>query len=46
MRNQLMIDGYTPILAGFQFCIRVMILENALPLEKRDNMSEQEANPM
>ena len=46
MRNQLTIDGYTPILAGFQFCIRVMILENALPLEKRDNMSEQEANPM
>src|SRR5436190_3546476 len=46
MRNQLTIDGYTPILAGCQFCIRVMILENALPLEKRDNMSEQEATPM
>ena len=37
---------YTSILAGFQFCIRVIMLEHALPSEKRDNMSEQGINPM
>jgi hypothetical protein len=31
---------YTTILAGLQFCIRVLMLEFSLPTEKRDNFNE------
>ena len=33
-------QDYTTILAGLQFCIRIIILESALPSEYRDEFSE------
>jgi len=38
---------YTTILAGLQFCIRVIILQSALPLEERTHFSQDsEMNPV
>ena len=37
---------YTPILAGLQFCIRVIGLEHALPSSRRDDMSASSIDPM
>ena len=37
---------YTPMLAGLQFCIRVMTLEDTLPSNNRDEMSSEGINPM
>jgi Orsellinic acid/F9775 biosynthesis cluster protein D len=35
-------ENYTPLLAGFQFCMRVIILEHALPQDERSNYSLNE----
>ena len=38
---------YTTILAGLQFCIRMVMLEHALPSEQRDEFTEDsEVNPV
>lgn len=37
---------YTQILAGLQFCIRVIVLEHALPQNQRDNFSTTGRNPL
>jgi len=42
----LIIGQFTTILAGFQFCLRVLLLEHCLPMEKRDDISERAVNPM
>jgi len=34
-------QDYTTILAGLQFCIRMLILEHALPMAERDEFSEE-----
>lgn len=40
------IGDFTPILAGFQFCIRVLLLEHCLPTDDRKMMSESVMNPV
>jgi hypothetical protein len=37
--------AYTPFLAGMQFCMRVLVCEIVLPLEKKDNYTEL-VNPL
>ena len=37
---------YTTILAGIQFCIRVLILEHTVPMEGRDEMYDSLDDPM
>ena len=44
--NSTDIGDFTPILAGFQFCIRVLLLEHCLPTDDRNNMSESGMNPV
>ena len=40
-------NGFTPKLAGIQFCIRVIMLEQALPTEERDTfLPEYDGNPL
>ncbi len=40
-------QDYTTILAGFQFCMRVIMLEYALPTEERDTfMEDSEVTPI
>jgi len=40
-------NGFTPKLAGLQFCIRVLMLEHALPTEERDDFVERhETSPL
>jgi hypothetical protein len=36
-------QDYMTILAGIQFCIRIIILEHALPMESRDEFTEHSA---
>ena len=44
--SMLTLGNYTTILAGLQFCIRVLMLEHTLPLGERSNMCQQEINPL
>jgi len=40
-------NGFTPKLAGIQFCIRVIMLERALPTDERDTFLPQyDGNPL
>jgi hypothetical protein len=40
-------EDYTPILAGIQFCMRVLILESAVPIdERKDWFDNYEQNPL
>ena len=39
-------SSYTQVLTGLQFCIRVMLLEHALPLNQRNNFRGVNPTPL